>query len=597
MSGKPTSLDDIDNFWDLESLLPQKRQVEPNRAVNTDTVEIELGGSELPKSRFGGSPIPQKPKDAPPPRPADEARRLRELAMRTKAKQNEPRPLEPYLVYTPEGGIIKRVSVAKWPTRYTFYDKFRADAHRLWERESGECEPVSFFSYIPQYNQLSYAQLKWYLCWRSQARSGNFLPADYSYILLFIYEILNCPDLMPPERGLELLCGVWLAYRPKFPRIDNYLSEWLCDYCLIYQLPCPTKALEPIMQAAVSAASFKEFYMDSGKIPDGTANMLSYTSNYDWRTSRYVTRENFSIFSEHIGAAFAKVSRELLSDADKPDGDRRATVVRDAYSGALCVWDMKRCLTVEYISCTRSPKFRFIVTDIIKYSENRVRAALGIKPRLKVDSLTEEMRRCIDEYFDEHLPVRKASKAKAPAPADEYEKLYEPANPDFSLERALDIEKKSWSTTEILTSSLNDESPLSDESSPNDKSSPNGEETDGFIQSEPPNSAPEKPGAADAPAAISEFTRYDATPDQPFADDPFAELLAALDSDCLDALKMLADGDGQALTRIAARSGTLADALADKINETAFDIIGDALIEPCDGGYRIIPDYAEELKF
>ena len=583
MSGKPTSLDDIDNFWDLESLLPQKRQVEPNRAVNTDTVEIELGGSELPKSRFGGSPIPQKPKDAPPPRPADEARRLRELAMRTKAKQNEPRPLEPYLVYTPEGGIIKRVSVAKWPTRYTFYDKFRADAHRLWERESGECEPVSFFSYIPQYNQLSYAQLKWYLCWRSQARSGNFLPADYSYILLFIYEILNCPDLMPPERGLELLCGVWLAYRPKFPRIDNYLSEWLCDYCLIYQLPCPTKALEPIMQAAVSAASFKEFYMDSGKIPDGAANMLSYTSNYDWRTSRYVTRENFSIFSEHISAAFAKVSRELLSaDDESRSENRRTTIVRDAYSGALCVWDMKRCLTVEYISCTRSPKFRFIVTDIIKYSENRVRAALGIKPRLKVDSLTEEMRRCIDGYFDEHLPVRKASKAKAPAPADEYEKLYEPANPDFSLERALDIEKRSWSTTEILTSSFND-------LSPND----NEPVTDGSVQSEPPVKVPENPDKA--AVGLSDLTRYD-EPTGNTADNPFTELFAALDSDCLDALKMLADGDSQALTRIAARSGTLADALADKINETAFDIIGDALIEPSGSGYRIIPDYAEELR-
>ena len=75
-----------------------------------------------------------------------------------------------------------------------------------------------------------------------------------------------------------------------------------------------------------------------------------------------------------------------------------------------------------------------------------------------------------------------------------------------------------------------------------------------------------------------------------------AELFAALDSDCLDALKLLSDGESQALTRIAARRGTLADALADRINETAFDIIGDALIEPSGSGYRIIPDYAEELR-
>lgn len=585
MGKKPTSLDDIDNFWDLESLLPQKRRIEPRREVNTDTVELEIDGDTpsqaQPHGRFGGSPIPQKPKDSPPPRPADEARRLRELAMRTKAKQNEPRPLDPYLIYEPESSVIKKVSVAKWPTRYTFYDKFRSDAHRLWERTSGECEPVSFFSYIPQYNQLSYAQLKWYLYWRGQARSGNFLPADYSYILLFIYEIINCPDLMPPERGLGLLCGVWLAYRPKYPRIENYLSEWLCDYCLIYQLPCPSKTLAPIMQAAVSAASFKEFYMGSAGILSGEIDTLAFTSNYDWRTSRYVTGENFSVFSEHINAAFAKVSRELLSDAENNDGERRTAIVRDAYSGALCVWDMKRCLTVEYISRTRSPKFRFVVTDIIRYSENRVRAALGIKARLKVDSLTEDMRRCIDEYFDEHLPVKKAVKTRKPLPENEYEKLYEPASPDFSLERALDIEKRSWSTTEILTSSFND-------SSPND----NEPETDGFIPSEPPVKAPEN---TDKAANLSDLTCYD-EPTENTADDPFAELFSALDGDCLDALTMLSGGDGQALTKIAARSGTLADALADRINETAFDIIGDALLEPDGAGYRIIPDYAEEMK-
>ncbi|MGN1128413.1 MAG: tellurite resistance TerB C-terminal domain-containing protein, partial [Candidatus Flemingiibacterium sp.] len=182
----------------------------------------------------------------------------------------------------------------------------------------------------------------------------------------------------------------------------------------------------------------------------------------------------------------------------------------------------------------------------------------------------------------EHLPVRKASKAKAPAPADEYEKLYEPANPDFSLERALEIEKKSWSTTEILTSSFND-------LSPND----NEPVTDGSVQSEPPVKVPENPDKA--AVGLSDLTRYD-EPTGNTADNPFTELFAALDSDCLDALKLLSDGESQALTRIAARRGTLADALADRINETAFDIIGDALIEPSGSGYRIIPDHAEELR-
>ena len=47
MSDKPKNLSDIDNFWDLNSLLPKKRPVAPtHRAVNTDTVELELTRSD-----------------------------------------------------------------------------------------------------------------------------------------------------------------------------------------------------------------------------------------------------------------------------------------------------------------------------------------------------------------------------------------------------------------------------------------------------------------------------------------------------------------------------------------------------------------------
>ena len=54
---KPLSLDDIDNFWDLNSLLPQKRPVSPRRAVNIDTVEIDVD-SDSP--RDAGAAIPKR---------------------------------------------------------------------------------------------------------------------------------------------------------------------------------------------------------------------------------------------------------------------------------------------------------------------------------------------------------------------------------------------------------------------------------------------------------------------------------------------------------------------------------------------------------
>ena len=226
MSDKPKNLSDIDNFWDLNSLLPNKRQVAPtHRAVNVDTVELEFNsdrtgdsGAQIPaRTNASGVPTPVSPHE--------QARRLNEIPMRQRARETQARHLEPYLTYSPESRLIRRVAISKWESRYNFYEKFRDDARRYWNRTASECPHTGFFSYIPQYNQLKYAQLKWYLWWRETVRRGSYLRTDFSYILLYIYEILNCPDLVEPKNGVKLLCDIWLAYRSEHRRIDSYLAE------------------------------------------------------------------------------------------------------------------------------------------------------------------------------------------------------------------------------------------------------------------------------------------------------------------------------------------------------------------------------------
>ena len=664
---KPLSLDDIDNFWDLNSLLPQKRPVSPRRAVTIDTVEIDVdsdsprdAGAAIPKreTRQPAAGIRQQQSSSQPPSqssvqpqpqstsqsqspptaadstqstltsPRDENRRIRELPLKMRAQQNEPKILEPYLVYEPDSSIIKRVSVSKWQTRYNFYEKFASDAARLWNRTSGECDNVPFFSYIPQYNQLSYTQLKWYLCWREKVRNGVYPRCDYSYILLYIYEILNSPDLIEPARGLEKLCDIWLAYRGAYQRIDSYLGEWVCDYCLINQLPCPHNRLEPIIKSVITASSFKEFYMDTPASCEGAANILAFSSNYDWRSSRYVTPETLPVFSRHINRAFEKIYSELLSDDGMITNASPAVITRDAYSGALCVYDRKRSIKVEYISYTRSTKFRFIVTDIIKYCENRVRMALGIKARLKVENLTDELRACLDEYFDRELPAKqKKPKAKTADEAAreaelEYERLYEPVGGELSLENALAIERDSWSTTEILTRALADSETAGENTavrSANETSEPynnaastietheqskavlspqaaaneyNDEIRSGVVSSGRADG--KSNGQADgmvsgqADGMVSGQTDYQ-------TDDEFARLIRQLDANSLEALKLLASGDRSGLSKAAAKASMLADALVDRINETSFDIIGDSIIEPDADGYRLIADYEGDI--
>lgn len=564
MSDKPKTLSDIDSFWDLNSLLPKKRPVTPYpRRTNTDTVELTLNSAS---SQHSGVSVPPRVCA-----PASEKNKQEGVFDTAYAREHRSKPLDPYLIYEPSGRLLRRVEVSKWESHFNFYESFRTDARRLWERKGTPCPPVSYFSYIPQYSQLKYSQLKWYLWWRTNIYSGVYLQCDFCYILLFIYEIINCPDLISPEKGLELLCNIWLNYRDEHRRIDIYLCDWLCDYCLIHRLPCPSARLEPILGIIVETASLKEFYMDGSNQGDAGASIMFYTSLYDWHKSRYVTNENISVFSAHIHGAFNEAYRLLTDSADEFAKEFRTE--RIAYEGALCSYDMKRTVAVEYISYTRSQKLRFVVTDIIKYSENRIRMALGIKSRLKVESLPDNIRTAIDRYFDAHLPAPKKTRTRTAASLEyevkEYDKLYEPVSTELSLENALKIEKRSWSTTEILISAF--DSTVSEETE-----------------------APPEPTAV-SEAIPARKTDADAEQSSYGDDDEFAALISLLDTSARLALTLLSNGDSSGIAKAAESAKILPEALVDRINETAFDVIGDSIIEPDTVGFKLISDYEGDI--
>lgn len=79
-------------------------------------------------------------------------------------------------------------------------------------------------------------------------------------------------------------------------------------------------------------------------------------------------------------------------------------------------------------------------------------------------------------------------------------------------------------------------------------------------------------------------------------DDEFAALIAALDPTARLALSLLSEGNTSGIKKAAESAGILADALVDRINEAAFDIIGDSVIEPDEKGFKLISEYEGDIK-
>lgn len=414
-----------DDFWDIEQIMPPHHSTAYDN-VDTDGVEISFGNGISEQ----GTPIPQK-----------------RLIARSIIDSFEKRTSRLLFSYKPDIPLFEEVKVYAWPTKYPFYEKFISDGEKYYRAACTDCLYTPFFSYMPQYNQLNINQLRYYLKWRSGLRHGHFMKADFSYILLFIYELLNLENVSTPEKRLTALCTVWLAYRTVYPRLDNMLSEWVCDFCLFHKLPPPTEKLAPIIPAVSAVASLKEFYSSDRNI--SLEKYIRLSSSYRYEKSVYYQR-NKMLFDSHVipSAAYA------ISKADKTQGEdvqpKKTVTSRDIYSGALCVSDIKCRIDVEYYSISRDTEYRSQINALVKYCENGVRAHLGVKSRLSSTGLSDELKKYADEYFETNLPPsinsaeqRKKEEAKRYA-------LYEADTSEFTTSDALRIEEESWQITKEL---------------------------------------------------------------------------------------------------------------------------------------------------
>ena len=540
--------EELDRFWDIDALIPKRRA--PHTPSNTDATEIVL---EPPKredvktaSRGQTEAIP---KDEPrrhfiPPHSEAEARQ-------------RPAPL---LDYVPDNALVRRVRIYPWKSQYRYYEGFVRDAEKLYPVQGAACSRVPFFSYVPQYSQMNRPQLEWYLWWRACVRRGETPDTDYSYVLLYAYELINLSHKTDPVETQRELCKLWQNYRTTFHQLDTYLPDWICDHSLIHRLKPPVACTGDLLSAVMTHCSLKEFYVPSGGEDGYVHALLAFCSNYQYRKSKFCTAEHIALFDRVITGALGEVSRQMsvegkLFAAAKMDDSH---LLRDAYTGALCSYHVKRKIEVDFCSFSRSHELRFFITDVVKYVENRIRQSIGVRSRLTVYALSFPVRQLLDAYLDGVLPKRTPPKSAEEPPAA-YEALYDLPKVALSLDRAAEIERASWDTTSRLVEAFVDGAEAACE--------------------ETLWSAPSEPLQAEQPPKPVEEETADAS-----ALAPYRAFLRAVEAE---------DGAGQ---RSAANGmGVPLEVLADEINALCADLYGDILLEESACGFAVIEDYREIL--
>lgn len=529
---------ELDAFWEIDALLPKRKNVPVRR--DTDPVDLELEppdrkGEEVVIRQTESLKIPQEPRFIPP----------------HYAGESENRP-KPILSYSPDSIFLRRVDLYSRESTYRCYEDFLQTAKQLREVTAKPCPPVPFFSYVPQYNQLSSAQKNRYLWWRDCLRRGEALQTEYSYVLLYLYELINLSETLPPEEIQKELLSVWISYRKIFPQLKEFLAEWICDHALIHQIKspdCPIEERAELMRHCV----LKEFYLSQGNDDGALARcLLSFAASYDYRKSKFYTKETAALFDSTMQNVMETVidpngsTRDLLKFSTGEEGK----IARDAYAGAICSYGIRKRIEVSYSSFFHAHETRFLINDLIKCTENHLRAHFGIRSRLSLYALPTSLREVIDRYFAAHLPPQKAEPKQTSSEPPAYEKLYDLPQKEFSLRDAAEIEKRSWDTTKRLVEAFEEEPEPPAEPAPQ-------------VPVEPP-AAPEETGG---------FAKYL----------PFLQAIHA--------------GDALAQKDAARALGKLPDVAVDEINALAADLYGDILLtEGENGRYEVIEDYRPVLE-
>ncbi len=527
-----------DDFWDLESLVPKKRPSAVFDDRHTEAAEIEIPLPCESDQKAKSEKIPEQG--------------VIKRYIHPHTAESE-KPKVPDEEYKPESSLIHTVRLYSWSSAYPYYENFRKAAIYYYNKTSKQVSAEPYFSYMPQYSQLNDRQLAYYLWFRSEIRAGRYPDVEYSYILLLIYETINLSDKLPRERSVDMLVKLWLNYRGDYPRLDVQLSEWIFDLCLIEKLAPPRDILGEIGSALPATAGLREFYADAVGDAEAFAELLlRHCSNYNFNKSKFAAGENSPLYQKHTRGVLVHIISKCNDPAHPFElagltlQDSRTQ--RDSFTGALCNPKVKKRIEIEFCSFSHSHELRFIVTDILKYAENRIRAHIGVKSRLSVNALPAEIKRLADEYFNRELPIRSLHPS-IQNEVPEYEKLYEPASSGLSFESASKIEELSWETTGRLVEAFDEDS--------------------------------------DIPAIIDEVPE----PEPESGEEGLFESLSEAE---LAFIKAALEEDFAEQTRIASSIASLPDVIADKINTLAADLSGDILLEDTGAGYTVLEDYAEE---
>lgn len=299
-------------------------------------------------------------------------------------------------------------------------DQFVLDARNLVNRRETRARFVPFQCYWPTYSSMTREQQRWYFYWRAQVRQGHYPDTALSYIFVYVYELINEVGVKDARDGYERLRQLWRHYRDRFPKLDNYLIDWLADYAVVNRpglAPLEIYAEALALDANVASVDLiLPTYLGAG-LGHLPLSIIEALSNYKVRRSRFYTDGNHTALQEGVLAAIEVVDDHLrqhfgggIFDLFNPG--TAVPVRRQAFQSARYSGSARNISLGQIVPFSEHAPLREFLTAVVKHAENTLRKQAGFAGKLRGYTLEPEFQAAIEECLGVVQPVESV----APAP-------------------------------------------------------------------------------------------------------------------------------------------------------------------------------------
>lgn len=424
-----------------------------------------------------------------------------------------------------------------------------------------------FTSYSHDYQTLSKGQQHWYFYWRDQIRQGQYPATDLAYIFMHAPELVHLIGANGPDEAYQQLHALWLNYRGQHPKIEPYLLSWMLSLVTVYDCKVSSRDVLRAPEAfdfTVSTAPdvLLTQYVD-GNLRELPIALLEKYVDHNIQRSSFYTPEHESLVQRVIPAAIDIINKH---HANNGNGSLFAQ-----QAGAPVIIELKRCWRADQTfldwptqlyfedvpAYSQNQKLRCYLTNIVKYTENKLREEKSFRGRLQVQGLDHNTRALLDRLISHngHVISPPPTVPKIEIDLTKVERLRAESEEVLSM---LQIEEEA-----IIEESITTPNPLTD-----------------LQPVQPVIEASEQEPIIDTEKVVES------------EDEIWIEFAQALEPYQAETLAAIFDGKDPkaAIRNIAMAQFLMPTMLIDGINELAQDILGDILIESADEP-RLVDDY------